>query len=316
MPDAHWGYGFPIGGVAAFDADDGGVVSAGGVGFDISCGVRTLLTGLTRERTSLPVQRRLADALFATIPAGVGSTGALRLNAAADGRDARAAARVGPWSRASARPADLERIEEARLQSPGADPATVSDAGQATAARRDGNAGLRQPLPRGPGRRRDLRCRHRRAPSDSHVGDVVISIHCGSRGLGHQIGTELPAARWRCGAAAAGIAAAGPRTRLRPDPFAGRAALPRRNARGDQLRTRQPADPHPPRARRLFGSVLPEARLALLYDVSHNTCKVETARRRRRAASALRAPQGGDARVRARAIRICRRHCARPASRC
>ncbi len=45
MPDAHWGYGFPIGGVAAFDPDEGGVVSAGGVGFDISCGVRTLLTG-------------------------------------------------------------------------------------------------------------------------------------------------------------------------------------------------------------------------------------------------------------------------------
>ncbi|MFC1772408.1 RtcB family protein, partial [Pseudomonadota bacterium] len=50
MPDAHWGYGFPIGGVAAFDADAGGVVSAGGVGFDISCGVRTLATGLTREQ--------------------------------------------------------------------------------------------------------------------------------------------------------------------------------------------------------------------------------------------------------------------------
>ena len=47
MPDAHWGYGFPIGGVAAFDPDQGGIVSAGGVGFDISCGVRTMLTGLT-----------------------------------------------------------------------------------------------------------------------------------------------------------------------------------------------------------------------------------------------------------------------------
>ena len=47
MPDAHWGYGFPIGGVAAFDAEEGGVVSAGGVGFDVSCGVRTILTGLT-----------------------------------------------------------------------------------------------------------------------------------------------------------------------------------------------------------------------------------------------------------------------------
>jgi tRNA-splicing ligase RtcB len=49
MPDAHWGYGFPIGGVAAFDPEQGGVVSAGGVGFDISCGVRTLQTGLSRE---------------------------------------------------------------------------------------------------------------------------------------------------------------------------------------------------------------------------------------------------------------------------
>jgi tRNA-splicing ligase RtcB len=49
MPDAHWGYGFPIGGVAAFDANRGGVVSAGGVGFDISCGVRALYTGLQRK---------------------------------------------------------------------------------------------------------------------------------------------------------------------------------------------------------------------------------------------------------------------------
>src|SRR5574340_1209338 len=60
MPDAHWGYGFPIGGVAAFDADAGGVVSAGGVGFDISCGVRTLLTGLRRGDVEA-VQRRLAE---------------------------------------------------------------------------------------------------------------------------------------------------------------------------------------------------------------------------------------------------------------
>ena len=80
MPDAHWGYGFPIGGVAAFDPDAGGVVSAGGVGFDISCGVRTVLTDLDIEAVE-PVKERLADALFHTVPAGVGSTGSLRLNA-------------------------------------------------------------------------------------------------------------------------------------------------------------------------------------------------------------------------------------------
>src|ERR687887_2746687 len=72
MPDAHWGYGFPIGGVAAFDPDEGGVVSAGGVGLDVSCGVRTMTTGLTAEEVE-PAQSELADALYRHVPAGVGS---------------------------------------------------------------------------------------------------------------------------------------------------------------------------------------------------------------------------------------------------
>src|SRR5271169_1556461 len=79
MPDAHWGYGFPIGGVAAFDPEEGGVVSAGGVGFDISCGVRTLLTGLKRADVER-VKEELADTLYRTIPAGLGSTGAIVLD--------------------------------------------------------------------------------------------------------------------------------------------------------------------------------------------------------------------------------------------
>src|SRR5690348_5969621 len=72
MPDAHWGYGFPIGGVAAFDPHAGGVVSAGGVGFDISCGVRTLRIGLTADQIE-PLQRELAQELSRSVPAGVGS---------------------------------------------------------------------------------------------------------------------------------------------------------------------------------------------------------------------------------------------------
>ncbi|MGD8591636.1 MAG: RtcB family protein, partial [Gammaproteobacteria bacterium] len=79
MPDAHWGYGFPIGGVAAFDPEEGGVISAGGVGFDISCGVRTLHTGLhinDIEKLKTP----LADELYRSVPAGVGSTGHIHLN--------------------------------------------------------------------------------------------------------------------------------------------------------------------------------------------------------------------------------------------
>src|SRR5512139_2751857 len=66
MPDAHWGYGFPIGGVAAFDPEEGGVVSAGGVGFDVSCGVRTLLTGVAAEDIE-PIKQQLADLLFRAI---------------------------------------------------------------------------------------------------------------------------------------------------------------------------------------------------------------------------------------------------------
>src|SRR5574339_117427 len=109
MPDAHWGYGFPIGGVAAFDPDHGGVVSAGGVGFDISCGVRTMLTGLSVSDI-LPVQKSLAESLFRQIPAGVGSTGAITLDAVE--MDAMLTGGAG-WAvaRGWGEARDLERIE-------------------------------------------------------------------------------------------------------------------------------------------------------------------------------------------------------------
>ena len=71
MPDIHWGYGFPIGGVAAFDPDEGGVVSPGGVGFDINCGVRLLVSELGREELESR-KKSLADALYRGIPSGMG----------------------------------------------------------------------------------------------------------------------------------------------------------------------------------------------------------------------------------------------------
>ena len=109
MPDAHWGYGFPIGGVAAFDPDDG-IVSAGGVGFDISCGVRCLITGLSTQDIR-SVQKDLADQLFQTIPAGVGSRGNLRLNDAEMDAMLEGGA-VWAVERGFGRGEDLERIEE------------------------------------------------------------------------------------------------------------------------------------------------------------------------------------------------------------
>ncbi len=110
MPDAHSGYGFPVGGVAAFDAGDGGVISAGGVGFDISCGVRTLLTDLNAARIE-STQPRLADALARDIPAGLGGAGAVRLEAGEIDAMLLGGAK---WAvdRGYGMPADLNRIEE------------------------------------------------------------------------------------------------------------------------------------------------------------------------------------------------------------
>ncbi len=110
MPDAHWGYGFPIGGVAAFDAEQDGVVSAGGVGFDISCGVRAMVTNLTRAEVE-PLKIRLADELFKTVPVGVGSHGEIRLS---EPQMDEMLSGGAAWavSEGYGDAADLERIEE------------------------------------------------------------------------------------------------------------------------------------------------------------------------------------------------------------
>lgn len=122
MPDAHWGYGFPIGGVAAFDANEGGVVSAGGVGFDVSCGVRTMLSHLKVSQIAR-VQKELADVLFRQIPAGVGIEMEAMLKSGA-----RWAIEHG-WGETR----DLERIEE-HGEMAGAEPSCVSGPGQAAPA--------------------------------------------------------------------------------------------------------------------------------------------------------------------------------------
>ena len=187
MPDAHWGYGFPIGGVAAFDPDEGGVISAGGVGFDISCGVRTLHTGLKAEEVA-PVKQKLADRLFSKVPAGMGSTGRLHLDAGEMDAMLRGGAQ---WAvkRGYGTAADLERIEEHGCMA-GAEPDKVSE--HAKHRQRDEVGTL------GSGNHY-LELQEIAEIYDSEVadrfrlrqGEIVVSIHCGSRGLGHQIGTEF-----------------------------------------------------------------------------------------------------------------------------
>jgi tRNA-splicing ligase RtcB len=124
MPDIHWGYGFAIGGVAAFDAERGGVVSPGGIGYDINCGIRLLRSDLTRDKLR-PYLRRLMDRLFETIPAGVGKGYEKFVldDADLDGVLTRGAA----WAvdRGLGAPADLDRIEDGGAIA-GADPDRVS----------------------------------------------------------------------------------------------------------------------------------------------------------------------------------------------
>ena len=269
MPDAHWGYGFPIGGVAAFDADQGGVVSAGGVGFDISCGVRTMLSGL-KAADILPIQRALADSLFRQIPAGVGSTGAITLDTvemdAMLSGGARWAIACG-WGEAR----DLERIEENGTMI-GAMPEWVSERARERQRREMGTLGSGNHY---------LEVQAVAEIFDAKVAgiyglaenDVVVTIHCGSRGLGHQIGSEY-LRDMVIAASTSGISL--PDRELACAPIksdVGQHYLgAMRAAINCALANREILGHF---AKRVFAHFFPGESLSLLFDVSHNTCKVE-----------------------------------------
>ncbi|MGQ0577949.1 MAG: RtcB family protein [Betaproteobacteria bacterium] len=269
MPDAHWGYGFPIGGVAAFDPDEGGVVSAGGVGFDISCGVRCLHTGLTFEDLK-PLQSRLADTLYRRIPAGLGSTGRLRLSETEmDSMLAGGAA----WAvqRGYGRPEDLERTEE-RGQMRGGKTSAVSE--QAKKRQRDEMGTL------GSGNhylevQRVAEIFNQTAAKAYGVreDEIVVSIHCGSRGLGHQIGTEF-LKEMAVAAKSYGIALPDRELACAPinSEIGQRYLGAMRAAINCALANRQILTQL---TREAFSEIFSEAKMPLLYDVSHNTCKVE-----------------------------------------
>ena len=272
MPDAHWGYGFPIGGVAAFDPEEGGVISAGGVGFDISCGVRTMLTGVPLLRVKA-VQRDLADSLYEQIPAGLGSKGAITLEPIDMDAMLQGGAR---WaiSQGLGEERDLQRIEENGCVA-GARPDYVSERAKHRQRREMGTLGsgnhylevqvvaeiFDEAAARAFGLVRD---------------EVVLTIHCGSRGLGHQIGTDylaemLPAAE------AAGILLADRELACAPihSEVGERYLGAMRAATNCALANREILGHI---ARRVVHHFFPDADMPILFDVSHNTCKVETHR--------------------------------------
>lgn len=270
MPDAHWGYGFPVGGVAAFDPDQDGVISAGGVGFDISCGVRLLLTNLQRSDIE-EVKENLADALFYHIPAGVGSKSSIRLSMSEMDEMLVGGAK---WAvkKGFGYKEDLQNIEEYGCMS-GAIPDEVSIRAKERQHMEMGTLGSGNHY---------LEVQEVKEIYDEeiarafniHQGDIVISIHCGSRGLGHQIGTEflrtmvIEAKRHGIELPDRELACAP----LNSD--TGRSYLGAMRAGINCALANRQIITH--FTREAFAKIIPTSILKLLYDVSHNTCKEET----------------------------------------
>lgn len=188
MPDGHWGYGFPIGGVAAFDPDEG-VISPGGIGFDINCGMRLVKTDLTIDEVK-PRLKDLVDGLFERIPSGVGSTGFVKLT---EDEFLNVAEQGSRWclKNGYAFPEDLEYTEEKGCME-GADPTKVS--------RKAVQRGYKQIGTLGSGNHYlEIQAARQENIFDPDLArifgitapdQIVLMYHCGSRGFGHQVATD------------------------------------------------------------------------------------------------------------------------------
>ncbi len=273
MPDIHWGYGFPIGGVAAMDAEDG-VVSPGGVGFDINCGVRLLATELPGGRVE-PKLRELVGALYDAVPTGVG---AQRRRFRLDRKQMRRLLERGaswPVEQGMGEAEDLEFLEE-RGCLPDADPDEVSE--------RAVERGLSQLGTLGSGNHfaevqvvAEVYDEEAAAALALRRGCVALTIHCGSRGLGHQVctdhvkrmqeaskryGIELPDRQLCC----APIGSPEGRAYLGAMAAAANFAFANRQVISDSAREA---------FQRVLGLSPRELAMRVVYDVCHNIAKFE-----------------------------------------
>ncbi|MBD1899947.1 RtcB family protein [Trichocoleus sp. DQ-A3] len=189
MPDGHFGYGFPIGGVAAMDVEKGGVISPGGIGFDINCGMRLMVTNLTYHEVK-PYIKKLVDRLYERVPAGVGSSGFVKLSR----NDFRKVVEQGAqWcvNNGYGWEEDLEFIEENGCIK-GADSAKISDKAI--------DRGFNQIGTLGSGNHYlEIQVARKQHIFDPELAktmgitmpdQVVVMFHCGSRGFGHQVATD------------------------------------------------------------------------------------------------------------------------------
>ena len=275
MPDGHWGYGFPIGGVAAFDTTSG-IISPGGVGYDVNCGMRLIRTDLTLEDVQ-PKLERLMTELFRRVPAGVGAAGFVRLDRDAFERvmthGARWCIEEGyGWHR------DLAHMED-RGCIVGADPSTVSDHAVARGINQLGTLGSGNHYLEvqvvSSNRVFDLET----ASALGIIGQdqVVVMVHCGSRGFGHQVASdylkvfEKAMRRYGIFVKDQQLACAPFRSPEGQEYFsamncAANTAFANRQVITHQIREAFAA---------VFGTSAEELGMELVYDVAHNIAKVE-----------------------------------------
>ncbi|MBI2956525.1 MAG: RtcB family protein [Acidobacteria bacterium] len=270
MPDIHQGYGFPIGGVAATDARTG-VVSPGGVGFDINCGVRLLGTSLRREEVA-PRIKELVHQLFRDVPCGTGTAGPVPCSPKEIDQVLARGARWVVEERGLGAPADVEHCEaEGALA--GADPDKVSRHAKQRGAPQLGTLGSGNHF-------LEVQYVEKIVDADAaralglREGQVVVLIHCGSRGLGHQVCTDYLK---EMGAAMQRYSIELPDRQLACVPInspEGRSYLGAMNAAANFAWANRQAIAHFTRkaVERLFG---PETEVRAVYDIAHNIAKRE-----------------------------------------
>lgn len=275
LPDGHEGYGFPVGGVAAMDAEEG-MISPGGVGYDINCGVRLLRSNLD-ERTLRPRLKDLVNDLFGSIPSGVGSKGAVRLSGS---QLDEVLTRGVNWAidNGYGSPRDVGACEEDGMME-GADPDKVSERARKRGAPQLGSLGSGNHF---------LEVQkvdriHDEAAAERmgiRLGTITILIHCGSRGFGHQVCSDYLRVSERA-LQKYGITL----------PDRELACVPNNSEEGDSYRkamfaalnfawsNRQMITHWTRRSfERVFRQSESDLGMDLVYDVAHNIAKVETHR--------------------------------------
>jgi tRNA-splicing ligase RtcB len=273
MPDGHQGYGFPIGGVAGFDLEEG-VISPGGIGYDINCGVRVLRTNLDEEDVRGRL-KELVDSLFRNIPSGVGSTGKIRvsvreLDEVLDRGVEWAIEKGFGWKE------DMEYIEEHGSWRE-ADSSKVSNVAKQRGHEQLGTLGAGNHF-------LEIQVVDQIYNPDiakvlgfDHVGQVAVMIHTGSRGLGHQVASDylivMERAMRKYGISVPDreLAAVPIKSKEGDDYFHAMAAAANFAWTNRQLITHWTRESF----KEVFKKDPEELGLEIVYDVAHNIAKIE-----------------------------------------